>query len=203
MPIVFITRPIPDAGILLLKQANYDIRQYTGEKIIPRDELLKSVKGADAILSLLTEHMDDEVFAAAGPQLKVVANYAVGFDNIDLPAAKKRGITVTNTPSEETCEAVAEHTFALILALAHRITEADAFAKSGQYDGWNPMLFLGTDVYGKTLGVVGAGRIGCSVLQRAVAGFGMKCVYADIRPNTDMKTRFHAERLPLDELLRV
>lgn len=200
---IFITRLIPDAGLLLLKKAGHKTTIYKGENTIPHDALLASVKGVDAILSLLTETIDRAVFDAAGSQLKIVANYAVGFDNIDLETAKARRVVITNAPCEEVSEAVAEHTFALMLALAHRIAEADVYAKTGHYKGWDPLALLGTDVHGKTLGIVGAGRIGCAVLQRAVIGFGMRCLYADIKPNKEMETRFQAERIPLDALLRV
>src|SRR3989338_10751687 len=129
---LFITRRIPDEGLKMLKsQKGLTIDLYTEDRIIPRTELLRRVKGADIILSILTEKIDQQVMDAAGPQLKMIANYAVGFDNIDLAEAKKRGIVVANTPGDEISEAVAEHTVALIFALAHRVVEADAFAREG------------------------------------------------------------------------
>lgn len=202
-PYVFVTRRFADTGIKMLKAQGYKITIYPEDKIISRKELLAGVKEASAIISLLTDRMDDEVFAAAGAQLKIVANYAVGFDNVDLEAAKKRGVVVTNTPSDKVNEAVAEHAFALMICLAHRIAEADAFAKAKKYAGWSPTAFIGTDMYGKTLGIVGAGRIGAAAARRGVKGFGMKLVYADARPNAGMKKELGANRVSLEELLRV
>ena len=145
--------------------------------------------------------MDADFFKAAGPNLKIVANYAVGFDNVDLAAAKKAGVTVTNTPSDKVSEAVAEHTFALMLTLARRISEADAYAKAKKYQGWDPSLLLGADVYGKTLGIVGAGRIGSAVARRAVTGFGMKLAYSDMRKNEQLEKDFGAAHLSFEKLL--
>ncbi|MEK7473560.1 MAG: D-glycerate dehydrogenase [Patescibacteria group bacterium] len=200
---VLITRPIPDEGILLLRKAKHALDLYEKDEIMPRKELLKRVKGVDALLSLLNDRIDEEVFRAAGPKLKIVANYAVGFDNIDLKAAKARNVIVTNTPAPEVSETVAEHTFALMMTLAHRITESNAYARAEKYKGWGPNLLLGTDVYGKTLGIVGLGRIGEAVAERAVKGFKMKCVYADMKPNKEFEKEFGAKRLALDALLQV
>jgi glyoxylate reductase len=199
---ILVTRPIPDEGINLLKAQGYDLDVYEKDDVMPHDELLKRVKGVDALLSLLNDKIDDEVLKTAGKKLKIVANYAVGFDNIDLNAAAARNIPVTNTPAPEVSETVAEHTFALMLALAHRIVEADAYARALKYKGWGPNLLLGTDVYGKTLGIVGLGRIGMSVAHRAVKGFKMKCIYADMRPNAEFEKEYGAVRMPLDELLQ-
>lgn len=200
-PLVYVTRKFADSGIKALKAQGYRVSVYSEDEVIPRKELLKNVKGADAILSLLTDRIDDAVLAAAGPQLKIVANYAVGFDNIDLEAAKKRGIVTTNTPSDAVNEAVAEHAFALMIGLAHRIVEGDAYAKAKKYKGWSPTNLIGTDMHGKTLGIVGAGRIGSALARRAVNGFGMKLVYADARRNEQMEKEFSAKQLPLDQLL--
>lgn len=203
MPKVFITRQIPDAGIKALKAAGYTVDIYAEDKIIPRKELLKRVKGCDALLSLLTDKIDAEVLDAAGPQLKVIANYAVGFDNIDLAAAKARKISVTNTPAPEVSVTVAEHTFALIMALAHRIPESDVYARAKKYRGWSPTLLMGVDVYGKTLGIIGLGRIGMEVAKRAVKGFGMKCVYSDLHRNPEFEKEYRAEYLPMEKLFQV
>jgi glyoxylate reductase len=199
---ILITRPIPDAGIQLLQKAGHDVDVYEKDDVMPREELLQRVKGVDALLSLLNDKIDEEIFAAAGKNLKIVANYAVGFDNIDLKAAAAHGIPVTNTPGPEISETVAEHAFALMLALAHRIVEADAYARALKYKGWGPNLLLGSDVYGKTLGIVGLGRIGEAVARRAVKGFGMKCVYSDMRANGDFEKEYNAVRMPLDHLLQ-
>lgn len=185
----------------MLKAKNYDVDVYENDEVIPRDVLLERTQGVDALLSLLTDKIDSEVMDAAGSNLKIIANYAVGFDNVDLTAAKERNIVVTNTPSDEVNRSVAEHAFSLILALAHRIPESDAYAKAGKYKGWSPNNLIGTDVEGKTLGVVGLGRIGISLAKKAVHGFGMKCVYADTRRNADFEKEFGARQLPLEKLL--
>lgn len=199
---VFITRPIPDQGIKMLKDKKYTVSIYPRDEIIPRAELLKCVKGVDALLPILTDRVDAEVLEAAGLQLKIVANYAIGTDNIDLGACKKRGVMVTNAPGPEIVQSVAEHTFALILALAHRIVESDKFTRVGKYKGWGPQLLLGMDVYGKTLGIVGLGRIGFAVAERAVKGFGMKVVYNDPKPNPDFEKKYGARYADLPTLLK-
>jgi glyoxylate reductase len=201
-PYVYVTRQFADSGIKALKAKGYKVDVFSEDKVVPRKTLLQKVKGADALLSLLTDKIDDEVLEAAGDKLKIVANYAVGFDNIDLAAAKKRGIPVTNTPSDKVNEAVAEHTFALMIALARRIAEADAFAKAKKYTGWSPNLLTGTDLYGKTLGIIGAGRIGLAVARRAVHGFGMKLVYSDMRQNVDAEREFKAQYMSKDKVLQ-
>ncbi|MFA6099737.1 MAG: D-glycerate dehydrogenase [Patescibacteria group bacterium] len=199
---IFVTRKIHEAGLAMLKKAGYKITVYPKDQMIDQKALLAGVKGKDALLSLLTDKIDEAVFKAAGPQLKVVANYAVGFDNVDLQAAKKHGVIITNTPSDKVNESVAEHTFALMLALAHRIPEADHFAKRGQYRGWSPMLLNGTDLNGKTLGLIGAGRIGSMVARHAVQGFGMKLLYADMRPNQDLEKNFGGRKVSQETLLK-
>lgn len=200
---VYVTRSVADSGIKALQAKGYRVAIYPEDTIIPRKELLKNVKGCDALLSLLTDRVDDEVFRAAGPNLKVVANYAVGFDNVDLAAAKKRSIIITNTPSDKVNEAVAEHTFALMLSLARRIPEADVFAKAKKYSGWSPTHFIGTDIYGKILGIIGAGRIGASAARRGVHGFGMKLVYSDTKQNPEIEKELGAERISIEKLLHV
>jgi glyoxylate reductase len=202
-PYVYVTRRFADSGIKALKAAGFTVDVYPEDKIIPRKELLKNVAGASAIIPLLTDTIDGEVLDAAGKDLRIVANYAVGFDNVDLEAAKKRGVAVTNTPHDKVNEAVAEHAFALMICLARRIAEADQFAKAKKYTHWSPTLLIGTDLYGKTLGIVGAGRIGSAVARRAVKGFGMKLVYADSRTNADLEKEFAAEQLDLEKLLEV
>ncbi len=202
-PLIFVTRKFADSGIKALKAQGYRVNVYAEDNIISRKELLKNVAGCDAILPLLTDAINDDVFVAAGPSLKIVANYAVGFDNVDLAAAKRRGIIVTNTPSDKVNEAVAEHAFALMLSLARRIPEADVFSKAKKYSGWSPTHFIGTDLDGKTLGIVGAGRIGASVARRAVKGFNMKLVYADARRNPTIEKELGAKQLPLEQLLQV
>jgi glyoxylate reductase len=168
---------------------------------------LEKSKGADALLSLLTDRIDADLMDAIGPQLRLISNYAVGFDNIDVKAAGDRGIVVTNTPSDEVNEAVAEHTWALILGLARRIVESDEFvrqegyfANSGGYRGWEPDLFLGPSVKGKTLGIIGLGRIGSMVARRA-KGYELTVLYNKHEPDLEAEKELGIKFVPLDELL--
>ena len=178
---IFVTRRIPDAGLALLKsRKDVSLTVFPEDRAIPRAALIKGVKGASVIVSLLTDKIDGAVLDAAGPQLKVVANYAVGFDNIDLAACAKRGVKVVNTPGVLS-NAVAEHTFALMMAVTRRIPEADKYLRAGKYKGWAPMGFLGMGLQGKTLGVIGLGRIGKGVVDRAARGMGMKIMYYDVK----------------------
>ncbi|MBX3177162.1 MAG: D-glycerate dehydrogenase [Candidatus Hydrogenedentes bacterium] len=177
MPRIFVTRRPPESAIAQLNGAfgAENVTVYPEDQPIPRAVLLREVKGADAVLSMLTEAMNAEVFDAAGPQLKIVANMAVGYNNIDVPAATARGIAVSNTPDVLT-ETTADLAFALILATARRLSESERFLRSGAWSSWSPTFMLGVDVYGKTLGIYGMGRIGQAVARRAAA-FNMKVIY--------------------------
>src|SRR3990172_5400832 len=199
MPKVFVTRKIPQVGLDLLKDGDFSVWEEDG--VIPRDILLERVKGAEAVLSLLTDKMDGELMEAAGSQLKVISNYAVGFDNIDVKEATKRKIYVPNTPGVLT-EAVAEHALALMLSIARRIPESDQFTKAGKYQGWEPELLLGSELKGKILGVVGLGRIGSRVAEMASKGMGMKVLYFDVKPSAEFEKEFQATFKDLDSLLK-
>ena len=200
---VFVTRAIPDSGIKLLKKRkNIQLEIFELDRPIKRSELLKRIKGVDVLLSILTDKIDAQVMDAAGGNLKMIANYAVGFDNIDLKAAKDRGIIITNTPGNEISEAVAEHTVAMIFALAHRIIEVDDYTRAGKYHGWGPMLLLGTDVIGKTIGLIGTGRIGSMVAKRMFDGFGVKIIYHDIKRNPEFEKQFNAKYRSKEQLLK-
>lgn len=200
---IFVTRAIPEQGIALLKSKGHAVTVSEKDGVLTKEELIGHIreKGYDAVLCLLTDTIDDAVLEAAGPQCKIFANYAVGFDNIDREAAKKRGVTITNTPGVLT-ETVAEHTFALMLAIAHRIAEGDVYTKAGKYKGWAPMLLLGTDVSGKTLGIIGLGRIGMLVARHAVKGFGMNVLYHDQKPSPDFEKEYGARFCDRETLLR-
>lgn len=200
---IYVTRQIPNTGINLLKEKGYEVEVSSKDGVLTKDELITAIKGRgyDAVLCLLTDKITDEVFDAAGPECKIFANYAVGSDNIDLEAAKKRGVMITNTPGVLT-NTVAEHTFALLLSIAHRIPEADSFTRKGLYHGWGPMMFLGNDVTGKTLGIVGLGRIGARVAHHGVKGFDMKVMYYDPKPNADFEKEYGAEYTDLEKLLK-
>jgi len=158
------------------------------------------VAGCDGVLTLLTDRVDDEFLDAAGPQLKVVSNYAVGFDNVDVPACTARGIPVGNTPGVLT-ETTADLAFALMMAAARRLPEGDRYVRAGKWKTWGPMLLLGPDVHGATIGIVGFGRIGQAVARRA-AGFGMKILYHDVQQADPAAEAEHsATFLPLEKLL--
>lgn len=185
----------------MLQEKGYNVVVSSFDGVLPREELIQSVKGVDAILSLLTDKIDGEVMDAAGPQLKIVANYAVGYDNINIEDAKKRGIFATNTPDVLT-DTVAEHTFALMISIAHRVVEGDKFMRAGRYKGWEPMLLLGTDMMKKTLGVIGLGRIGARVAYIGARGFDMKVMYYDVKRNDDFEKQYNAVFASVDEILK-
>ena len=200
---IFVTRQIPEVGLKMLRDKGYIVDVRAKDSIPTAKEIIRAVKKKpyDAVVTLLTDPIGPAVFDAA-PTAKIFANYATGFDNIDLPAAAKRGVVVTNTPAASTPEAVAEHTFALILSLAARIVEADESVRRGKYKGWAPMNFIGTDILGKTLGLIGAGRIGSRVAHYA-RGFGLKVVYTDVVRNMDMEDDCGAiYRTSAEEVLR-
>ncbi len=197
---IFVTRPIPQTGLDLLRKAYPHFEMNTEDRVLERGELLAAVKGLDGLLPLLTDRIDGELLDAAGPQLKIVANHAVGFDNVDLQAATERGVLITNTPGVLT-DATADHAWALLFAVARRIPESEKFLRAGKFKGWGPLMFLGGDVSGRTLGVVGAGRIGHHVALRS-RGFNMRVLYTDEFVNTALEKEIGAQKVSLDELLR-
>jgi glyoxylate reductase len=200
---IYLTRNIPGSAIQTLKDAGHNVIVNSDERIHTKEELITALKKhrPDAVVSLLTDKIDAEVLDAA-TSVKIIANYAVGFDNIDLDAAKRRNIMITNTPSAAVSDSVAEHAFALMLALAHRIPEADSFTRSGRYKGWDPFLMTGTLLKGKTLGVIGLGRIGADVVKHSV-GIGMSVVYNDAKRNEDFEKQYGAQFLSMDDLLAI
>ena len=199
-PRVFVTRVIPDEGLEPVREA-CDVDLWTEELPPPRDELLRRVAGVDGLLSLLTDAVDDELLDAAGAQLKVVSNFAVGFDNIDVEACTRRRIPAGNTPGVLT-ETTADLAFALLMAAARRIPEGVDHVRDGRWLTWGPMLLMGVDVHGATLGIVGFGRIGREMARRA-GGFGMRILYQDVHPATaEDEAQLGARRVEMDELLR-
>jgi glyoxylate reductase len=197
-PKVFVTRIIPDKGLEIVREfCEVDLWQ---EELPPsRSDLLKRVQGVDGLLCLLTDRVDGEVMDAAGKQLKVISNHAVGFDNIDVPAATARGIPVGNTPDVLT-DATADFAFALLMAVARRIPEAERYVHDGKWKTWGPKLLLGVDIKGATLGLIGFGRIGQAMARRA-AGFDMRVIYYDpkeVKPSPN----FEAERVDFETLLK-
>lgn len=180
---IYVTRVIPEIGITKLQDAGHTVVVSEKDGVLTREELLAALKehNPDAVLSLLTDKIDGEVFDAA-PNAKIFANYAVGYNNIDLAAAAERGVVITNTPGVLT-DTVAEFAMSMICAVTKRIVEGDDFTRAGKYEGWGPLLLLGSDLKGKTLGILGAGRIGTRVAEIAHNGFGMNVVYYDIKQN--------------------
>jgi len=190
---IYITRAIPQTGIDMLINKGYEVDVSAKDGVLSKSEFVAALlkKEYNAVLCLLTDTIDREVFDAA-PHATIFANYAVGFNNIDSIEAKKRGITITNTPDVLT-DTVAEHTFALLMAVALRIPEADRFTRRGEYEGWAPMLFLGTDISRKTLGILGAGRIGSRVARIGAKGYDMRVIYYDIKRNDIIEKESGAE----------
>ena len=190
---IYITRKIPDIGIKKLQEKGYEIDIYPKENPPTKKEIIKALrkKPYDAVLTLLTDTIDKDVYDAA-PQAKIFANYAVGFNNVDIDEAKKRGIIVTNTPGcLDMC--VAEHAIAHILALTTRLVEGDRIMRDGKYKGWSPMMCMGTDLSGKTIGIIGAGAIGTKIAEILHKGFGVKIVYTDPKRNEKLDKEFGAE----------
>jgi lactate dehydrogenase-like 2-hydroxyacid dehydrogenase len=198
-PRVFVARRIPEEGLDRIR-ASCDMDLWEDELPPPRDELLRRVAGRDGILVLLTDRVDDELLDAAGRRLKVVSNYAVGFDNVDVAACTRRGIAVGNTPGVLT-ETTADLAWTLLMSAARRIVEGADYVRAGHWKTWGPLLLLGPDVHGATLGIVGFGRIGQAVARRA-AGFGMRILYHDVsRAPEAVEGTLHAEYVTLERLL--
>ncbi|MBU1317780.1 MAG: D-glycerate dehydrogenase [candidate division Zixibacteria bacterium] len=175
-PKVYITRLIPESGMNMILDA-CDAEVWSDDRAVPREILEEKIRGADGVLSLLSDRIDAPLMDIAGPQLKVISNYAVGFDNVDLAAATERGILVCNTPDVLT-ETTADLAFALLLAAARRLNEGVDFVRGGKWKTWGPMLLLGHDVHRATLGLIGMGRIGGAVARRA-SGFSMNVICYD------------------------
>ncbi len=180
---VYVTQRIENIGIKMLQDKGYEVDVNPENKILTKDELISALqaKPYDAVICMLTNHIDGEVFDAV-PTAKIFANYAVGYNNIDVAEANKRGIIITNTPGALT-DSVAEHTVALLISVALRIVEADKYLREGKFKGWEPLGFIGADLKGKTVGVLGAGRIGYRVGQILRRGFDMNVIYYDVKRN--------------------
>lgn len=193
---VFVSRPLPAQAMERLA-ARFDVATGPADRATTAGELLAGAREADALVSMLSDRIDD-AFLAACPRLRVVSNYAVGVNNIDLAAAAARGVWATNTPGVLTV-ATADLAFGLLLSAARRIPESEHFLREGRFDGWAPLLFLGADLAGATLGIVGMGRIGQAMAKRARA-FGMEIVY-NARRRLPPDLEQGARHVPLDELL--
>lgn len=196
---IFVSRAIPGETLQRLLDSGNDVTVSEFDRSLSPEEFLEKARGCDAVMTLLTDRIDAEVIDAIGPQLKIVSNYAVGCDNIKVDDATAKGVVVTNTPSDEVNESVAEHAWALMLALARRIVEADESTRRGSYKGWEPGIFLGVNMVGKTLGIVGMGRIGSMAARRA-KGYNMKILYNKHHPDPDAERELGVEFAELDRL---
>jgi glyoxylate reductase len=196
---VYVSRIIPEPALEIIRAAA-EMRMWDREDVPPpRDVLLREVAGCDGLLSLLTDRIDDELLARA-PRLKVVGNMAVGYDNIDVDAATRHGVLVSNTPDVLT-ETTADFAFALLMAAARRMVEADAFTRAGKWKTWGPMLLAGQDIHHATLGLVGLGRIGSAVAKRA-KGFEMTVLYYDPIRRPDLEASLGIEYRTMNDVLR-
>jgi len=198
-PKIYVTREIPEKGLKTIKE-RFDAEVWPKYGPPPKEVIIEKVRNIDAIVSLLSDEIDAVVLGAA-PRLKVVAQMAVGFDNIDMREATKRGICVTNTP-EVLTETTADFAWALLMAVARRIVEADRYVRTGKWKvSWHPSMLLGRDVHDATMGIVGAGRIGSAVAKRA-KGFNMKILYYDVVPRPELEKELGAKNVDLDTLFK-
>lgn len=196
---VYVTRMIPEESIAELRN-HFEVEVNLEDRALTRAELAEKAKGCDALITLITDTIDGELLDAIGPQCKVVANYAVGFNNFDLAAATKRGVILTNTPGVLD-DATATLAFTLLLATARRVVEADKYVRDGKWKGWAPMFFIGMDVDRRTLGIAGMGRIGSNVARKA-KGFDMKIIYSDAQRNPKVESELGATYVDKETLLK-
>jgi len=195
---VFVTRRIPEPGLELLR-TEHEIEVNLHDRVLTKEEIIEGVKGKDGLLCLLTDPIDRDVIFSE-PKLKMIASYAVGYDNIDVKAATERNIPVSNTPGVLT-DATAEMTWALLFAAARRIVEGDKFTRQGKFKGWSPQLMLGQNVTNKTLGIIGAGRIGTAFALKS-KGFSMKVLYVDEKINSALEKVLGAKKVQFQDLLK-
>ena len=196
---VYITRRIPDEAIELLEE-HFQVEINSQDRVLTAEELLEKVKGVDAVLCLITDNVDKEVLEAAAEKCKIFANYGVGYNNIDTAAATERGIIITNTPGVLD-DATADLAWTLLMVVSRRIVAADKFTRNGAFQSWDPMMFLGRDITGKTLGLIGAGRIGFNFAKKAKA-FDMKILYTGLRHNSKIEDELGAIYVDKETLLR-
>lgn len=199
MPRIVVTHPIHEAGLKLLRD-RFEVKVHEKKELSDTD-FKKLVKGADALVTLLTDQVTAEVMDAAGSQLKIIAQFAVGFDNVDLEAAKQRNIFVTNTPGGISGPAVAEHALMLMLSVARHTVPADAFMRTGKYKQWDPDIFIGRQLTGATVGIIGTGQIGSIFAKMCHNGMGMKVLYSDVNRNEDLERDLGALQVPKEKLL--
>jgi lactate dehydrogenase-like 2-hydroxyacid dehydrogenase len=194
---IFVTRKIPEPGLDILRK-DHEIEVFPHDRVPIKEEIINGLKGKDGLLCLLSDPIDADVINSE-PKLKMIANYAVGYDNIDVNAATKRKIPVSNTPGVLT-DATSEMAWALLFSVSRRIVEADKFTRSGKFIGWGPLLMLGQGVAGKTLGIIGTGRIGTAFGLKC-KGFNMNVLYVDSRNNDKLEKELGAKKVEIHELL--
>jgi glyoxylate reductase len=198
-PRVFVTRLIPDTGLACIKEAT-DADIWTNPLPPPPEALRAKIAACDGLVSLLTDRIDATVMDLA-PKLKVISNFAVGFNNIDVPAATARGIAVGNTPGVLT-DATADMAFCLLIAAARRVVEGHQYTLAGHWNTWEPLGHLGQDLAGRTVGIVGMGRIGFALAKRCRGGWDMKVLYHDVYANAKAESELGARRVDFDTLLK-
>ena len=196
---VFVTRQIPSAGIELLKKHFENVYVNMDERILTRKELTAEVRECAAILPMVNDTIDEDMINTC-EKLKIIANFGVGYNNIALEAATKRGIMVTNTPDVLT-DATSDLAWALLFSAARMIPQSDRYTRAGKFRGWQPLMLLGADITGKTLGVLGTGRIGTAFALKSV-GFSMKVLYCDHKPNEQLEQKLGARKVDLETLLK-
>lgn len=202
MKTIYCTHRIPDVGLRMLRDKGYEVDVAENEHPLTKEQFLENIrkKPYDGVITLLTDHVDHEAFDAC-PTAKIWANYAVGFNNVEVNQAKERGVTVTNTAGTSS-RAVAEHTVALMLALSTRLDEGDRFMREGKYKGWDPDLLIGVDLSESTVGLIGTGAIGHEVASMLYKGFGAKIIYSDPIINKQIEDEFHAPRFSIEDTIR-
>lgn len=201
-PRIVIAHPLPGGFVeKLQKDKRFDVKVFKHDRTPTKKELYPLIRGAHGIITPLTVKVDRAFFAKAGPQLKIVANYAVGFDNMDRKEAEKRGVMLTNTPCVLN-DAVADHTIALMLGVAQRLVESDNYFRAGKYKKWHPTLLMGQELGRKTLGIVGSGRIGWKTAKRAHGAFDMDILYYDTKRNQALEKEFRAKKVSLPTLMK-
>lgn len=204
---IYITRPIQQNGVDMLIEKGYDVTMGTDSRPLPPGKLNKILskahkagQGYSGVITLLTDKIGADILESA-PDLKIVSNFAIGYDNIDVASLTSKGVRVTNTPGDY-CDVVAQHVLALALALTNHIVAADTFIRKGKYVGWDPMLFVGRNIHDCTIGLIGAGHIGEKAAFHFKTGFNCKIVYSDVHPNLHMESEYGAVRLnTADEVL--
>ena len=195
---IFVTRRIPEPGLELLRN-EFDLEINPYNRVLSKDEIIKGLKGKDGLLCLLTDQIDGDVIKSES-NLKMIASYAVGYNNIDVGTATSLKIPVSNTPGVLT-DATAEMAWALLFSASRRIVEADKYSREGRFKGWDPMLMHGQDVSGKTLGIIGAGRIGAAMALKS-QGFNMNVLYYSSKNNKALEEKLKAKKVELDDLIR-